>query len=212
MAATKPFDFLAFARLIYRERRGAHPERFLLPALYGGESRRRFEALLVLEAPSVQFTVDRWKACRSAEQAVRCHREIFLNWADRGKQAHLFQALSENGLASATASHRVRSRASFFHRFYITDVWKDAGFGIPTRGRSYKDYWLSKLAIELRTVPARRVILVGGEAAVGARFVRPGTPIHYLPFPSQWITEQRFVDLVAELAKEIRGSRDKPSA
>ncbi len=205
MAATKPFDFLAFARRIYREKRRVHPKRFLLPALYGGDSRRRFEAVVVLEAPSVQFTVDRWKACGSAEQAVQCHREIFIDWAFRGKQAHLFQALSENGLTSSTAPHRVRSRVTFFRRFYITDVWKDAGFGIPTRDRSYKDYWLSKLAIELGTVPARRVILVGDQAAVGRRFVRPGTPVHYLPFPSQWMTEQRCIDLVAELAEEIRG-------
>jgi hypothetical protein len=89
------FDFTAFAQKIYCDSPEIYlvppaiekEERFLLPALYGGEvgdgdSRGRFEALIVLEAPSISFTKAAWnrywtKQCASPEEAISRHREIF---------------------------------------------------------------------------------------------------------------------------------------
>src|SRR5688500_12715179 len=96
------FDFADFARTIYSEKSGAHAEPFLLPALYGGSATDGYEAVFVLEAPSVSFTEARWKRCDSANIAVQQHRRIFHEWAYRGKAAHLFVAMDKaTGVADA---------------------------------------------------------------------------------------------------------------
>jgi hypothetical protein len=203
-SAALPFDFKAFARAIYRERPAAHPQRLLLPALYGGEDGQRYEALFVLQEPSIQFTVQRWKACGSVEMAIQLHRSIFLDWAFMGKQAHLFEALWRRTGRGTSISRPEAAGKKFFRRFYVTDIWKDARFGVEV-DRKYKDYWLAKLAIELQNVPARRVIFIGKEAERGRSLVRKGMTSHCIPFPSQWISEGQFKGWVEELMHEIRG-------
>jgi hypothetical protein len=79
----QPFDFAEFAHRIYLERPNEANQPFLLPALYGGESRGRYEAMFVLEAPSASFTRARWEPCSTPQEAIAIHRRIFLDWAHR---------------------------------------------------------------------------------------------------------------------------------
>jgi hypothetical protein len=191
------FDFLAFAREIYTERPSAYAsKRFLLPALYGGEAVAEYEALFVLEAPSVSFTEARWTPCTSTEDAVRNHRRIFADWACRGKQVYLFQHLF------------LPSKENFYKRFYITDIWKDSAFNENKRNIEYRRYWMSKLSTELNQVRARNIIFVGREAAVAGRpLIQNRTAlIHEIPFPSQWISNEQFKGYVDSLAQRLRGN------
>jgi hypothetical protein len=197
------FDFTEFARRIYLDRPDAHRHPFLLPALYGGESSQRYEALFVLQDPSVSFTEHHWKPCETAEMAIRTHRTIFLEWAHRGKQSHLFRLFEESLSSGAKPSPIGTASKGFFRRFYVTDIWKDAAFKQNGRDREYREYWLAKLALELENVRARRVIFVGQEAELGQRFVPSGTQIHHIPFPGQWIAEEVFKGHVARLGKEV---------
>src|SRR5947207_244750 len=106
--------------------RTAMEEKFLLPALYGGETHdgqasESFEALVVLDAPSVSFTRNEWKTyaapCASPAEAVSRHRKIFFKWAfGEQRQAELFSGL----LGGKPATEE-----QFFRRLYITDIWKD---------------------------------------------------------------------------------------
>jgi hypothetical protein len=195
-----PFDFYGFAKGIYEETAGVHPQSFFLPALYGGESSERYEVLFVLEAPSVSFTEYRWSPCYTTEKAIQNHRAIFFDWAYSGKQAHLFRLFDPTPSTSA----------EFFQRFYVTDMWKDAEFKMRRGDRAYKEFWFSKLEIELQKVPARRVIFFGNEALRGKRFVRngvnDGVPLHHIRLPS-YITEEEFKGHVARLAEEMRTGR-----
>jgi hypothetical protein len=197
------FDFTEFARNIYREKLEAHRLPFLLPALYGGELSQNYEALFVLEAPSVSFTEKHWRPCHTTEMAIQTHRAIFLKWAYRSKRAHLFKSLEQTDSESTLLSPIGLSNTEFFRRFYVTDIWKDAAF-MKRKDREYKEYWLSKLATELEMVSARRVIFIGKEAERGRCFVPSGIPTHSVPFPSRWITEEDFKRHVARLAEEIR--------
>ena len=92
--------------------------------------------------------------------------------------------------------------SAFFRRYYVTDIWKDDAF----RGsdRSYRDYWLSKLQIELAAVSTRRVIFVGRQAERGKKFVAAPTPVHYVPFPGQWAAT--FDADVINVINEIRAT------
>ena len=198
MASTvSPFRFEEFAKDIYREISNAHRQPFLLPALYGGEfSEELYEALFVLEAPSVSFTEARWKQCNTAEDAIRNHRRIFLDWAYSGKQAHLFNLF-------------MTSSTDFYRRFYVTDVWKDAAFRERIGDSKYREYWRSKLAVELQHVRTRRVIFVGREAALAGRPLIKNRLIHEIPFPSHRISDEQFKRYVDILAQEL-GIRPGP--
>lgn len=197
MAPTLPvFPFEDFARDIYRERSNVHSQPFLLPALYGGELVEEYEALFVLEEPSVPFTEARWKQCNTTEAAIRNHRQIFLDWAYRGIRALLFKSLF------TTVEY------DLFKRFYVTDVWKDAAFKENRRNQGYREYWLSKLAIELQHVCTRCVIFVGKEAARAGRPLIQGRRIlaYDIPFPNR-ISRERFKEHVASLAGNLHGLR-----
>ena len=213
MVSVAVFDFTDFARGIYSENpeiylmtmpmraqantdidpkflnvaalRIAIEEKFLLPALYGGatiygEASCPFEVLVVLEAPSKDFTKKLWRArCASPEEAIDMHREIFFQWAFKKQtlQAELFRGLVGEP-----------SRADFFRRLYITDVWKDAAFREHRKpsNPAYERYWRSKLQTELSSVATKRVIFVGAEARrYGWDYVRPGIPRDHIPFPTK---------------------------
>jgi hypothetical protein len=203
-STSSSFDFTEFARNIYREKHTAHQQPFLLPALYGGESSQTYEALFVLEAPSVSFTEKLWRPCDTTEIAIQTHRAIFLDWAYRGKQAYLFRSFDQMSLENVPYSPTELPKPEFFRRFYVTDVWKDAAFKENRRDRKYEEYWLSKLAIELEMVSARRVIFIGREAELGRPFVPNGIPTHHIPFPSRWAKD--FQGDVVRLTEEIRTS------
>jgi hypothetical protein len=198
------FDFLDFARTIYSENPGVYEvpmslraqvnanidsnvvnvdalriaieEKFLLPALYGGDASDgdMFEALVVLEAPARPFTKERWKTpCATPEEAVSRHRKIFFEWAFRGLQAELFY-----GLVGRPPTPEI-----FFRRLYITDVWKDAAFS--EKNPSYEHYWQSKLEKEIRSVATEHVIFVGAPARdFGQRYVPKDKHAHSIDFPS----------------------------
>ena len=159
---------------------------------------QRHEVLFVLEAPSESFTDRRWKECDATEVAIKAHRAIFFEWAKSGKQAHLFRLF-----CPMSPDRRWPSLAESFQRFYVTDIWKDGAFKKLGGDREYREYWLSKLSVELREVPTSRIILVGGEAARGQKLARKGTPVYRIPFPSQWVSEEKFKEHVSSLAREI---------
>jgi hypothetical protein len=193
------FRFEEFAKDIYREIPNAHRQPFLLPALYGGDCAAEYEALFVLEAPSVSFTEDHWRQRSTPEPedangAIKNHRRIFLEWAYNGKQAYLFKSLF------------MTSSADFYRRFYVTDVWKDAAFRERSGDLKYSEYWLAKLAVELQHVSTRHVIFVGKEAALaGWPFIKNRAVFkHKIPFPSQWISNEQFKGYVDTLAQELR--------
>ncbi len=183
------FDFITFAREVYSDSPKTYPvpislraranagldltldrqhvatameERFLRPALYGGETHNEqagesFEALVVLEAPSVPFTRREWKnyevPCASPEEAVSRRRKIFFKWAfGEQRQAELF-----GGLLGGKPATEVE----FFQRLYITDIWKDPAL---TNERSHLRYWQSKLEEEIRGTPTRDVVFLGESA------------------------------------------------
>ena len=198
------FDFTEFARNIYRENPKAHQQPFLLPALYGGEADQTYEALFVLQDPSVSFTEKLWRPCDTTEMAIQTHRAIFLDWAHRDNQAYLFKSFDRTVSEDSPLSPVGLSSTDFFRRFYVTDVWKDAAFVENRRNREYKEYWLSKLAIELAMVSARRIVFIGREAERGRPFVLNGIPTHYITFPS-W-RRKDYQDHVVRLAEEIRSS------
>ena len=201
------FNFTEFAREIYSNSPDIYVEplriedRFLLPALYGGEAAHGevsgpFKALIVLEEPSRSFTKDRWTQCTTPEEAIVRHREIFFEWAfEKPERAELFRIFVDN---PSTAR-------DFFRRVYITDIWKDAAFrenrkrGNPGYGR----YWRSKLAIEIRSVATEWVIFVGRQARSGCQHVPPGTPKRCLVFPS-W-HNPTFEAEVQRLRAEVHG-------
>lgn len=191
------FDFNEFARTIYREVPHAHQQPFLLPALYGGALNQSYEALFVLEEPSVPFTEKHWKPCHAPEIAIQTHREIFLKWAYRGKQAHLFSMFEQQGSADCR-------KKKFFARFYVTDIWKDAAFKHRRKDQKYMDYWVSKLASELENIPAKRVVFIGEEAKQGRQFVRDTIPAHFICFPHRFISNEDFKREVTRLTEEIR--------
>ncbi|MGO9095482.1 MAG: hypothetical protein ACLQGV_09690 [Bryobacteraceae bacterium] len=204
------FDFAAFAQEIYRDNpkiyrvaaslraqanagtgpaldaddvRIALEERFLLPALYGGEEGQEsetFEAMVVLEAPSVPFTRKEWKTwaapCATPEEAISRHRKIFFKWAFAERcSAELFGGLL--GGTPATAEE-------FFRRLYITDIWKDAAF---TNEPTYKQYWQSQLEEEISGVSAEDVIFVGRPAHDYGKKCLPKGKRHYrFPFPKPY--------------------------
>ena len=190
------FDFCGFARQIYADSPDIDQkplqlnvgEKFLLPALYGGNATGNdadgtFQALVVLEAPSVRFTRENWKSptdsfdCASAVEAVSRHRRIFFKWASSGLQAELFRILVP----------KFSTPDELFRRLYITDIWKDAGFRANSNSH-YKEYWKQKLAFELRCVPCKRVIFVGEEARkFGWNLVPVGMRRDAVPFPN-WRT------------------------
>ena len=205
-STTTPFDFTEFAQDIYRQISDAHPQPFLLPALYGGISDQTYDALFVLEAPSVSFTEKRWLSCSTPEEAIQIHRAIFFDWAFRGKQAHLFSSIYRTGSNYDSPAPTKITIVEFFSRFYVTDIWKDAAFKVRGKDQWYRDYWLSTLADELNKVPTQRIIFIGKEARQGLQFVRQGIPIHFVPFPSQWISEDDFKWHVARLMEEINSS------
>jgi hypothetical protein len=103
--------------------RTATEEKFLLPALYGGgatheQASKSFEALVVLEAPSVPFTRKEWNTwaalCASPTEAIDRHRKIFLKWAfAEQRAAKIFGGLLRGKPATAE---------EFFRRLYITDI------------------------------------------------------------------------------------------
>lgn len=196
-----PFDFREFARNIYQEHFSIHPEPYLLPALYGGESSYIYEALFVLQAPSVSFTETRWRQCNNPETAIQQHRAIFLDWAYRGYQFHLFTAFGPE------------PSINFFRRLYVTDVWKDAGISkCIFENSEYKRYWRSKLAFELENVPTRCVITVGREAQIEVGmlkrkgFLRPDTQLLHISFPSgqqRGITQEGYKNEVATLIEQL---------
>jgi hypothetical protein len=191
-------------------------ERFLLPALYGGDEVRgsdphsRFDFLVVLEGPSVSFTKNLWKKlwsgeCESGHDAVRRHRRIFFDWAFfREPQAELFRVLVR---APSTDEE-------FFRSVYITDIWKDGAFK-TNRKRSnpgYREHWRSLLAGELRGTRTKAVIFVGRQAKTyGWNLVPAGTPRYYVPFPKR---TKRFrvglQQLIANLRADGHISCDTP--
>lgn len=205
IASVAVFDFIDFARGIYAENSDACEDRYLLPALYGGEidhgeTGGRFKALVVLEAPSVSFTKDRWTQCATIEDAITRHREIFFEWAFIEPQADLFRSLV--GKPSTVQD--------FFRRLYITDVWKDAAFKENLKRsnpdyRGYGRYWRSKLELEIKKIATERIIFIGEQArSSGYHQVPPGTPVHCLDFPS-W-RNKTFKAGVQQLIADIHGA------
>jgi hypothetical protein len=180
------FDFYEFARQVYAECKGVHAQRFLLPALYGGCQTGEYEAAFVLESPSVSFTEKRWQRASSPEDAVHTHRRIFHEWAYTGKARILFDAVDRATLGEI--SRATASCGAFFHRYYVTDIWKDDRFR-QDKSKRYRDYWLAKLREELHGVSAKRVIFVGREAEKAILTTPVGVSTHYVPFPGQWISE-----------------------
>ncbi|SPF50615.1 hypothetical protein SBA4_4450002 [Candidatus Sulfopaludibacter sp. SbA4] len=210
------FDFTAFAQKIYSENPEAHKQEFLLPALYGGEidhgdTSSKFKALVILIAPSVSFTADRWTTqCTTVEKAITRHREIFFDWAfSEPKQAELAQLF--RGLISASACACAQD---FFRRVYITDIWKDTANETKLKlnnpdCRRYGRYWRSQLENEIKSVPTERVIFVGKPArAAGWRHVPDGTPRHWLDFLTRW-NEEAFKAQVQQLLSEIQKERKR---
>jgi hypothetical protein len=204
-----PFNFTEFARSIYTESARVHPEPFLLPACYGGEQTETYEALFVLEAPSVPFTERRWCTCGTVEAAIQMHREVFIKWAYRGKPAQLFTAVDKLLLNDALPP---LNRSDFFRRYYVTDLWKDAAFKDFGHAREYQEYWLSKLAVELNNVSTRRMIFIGKEAAKGASLAPASVPVHFLPFPGQWRSADVVAADVQRLIEDIRIEKTRPDA
>ena len=165
--------------------RTAIEEKFLLPALYGGDAgqgqaTKSFEALVVLEAPSVPFTRKEWKTwaapCTSPAEAINRHRKIFFKWAfAEQRHAELFSGLL--GGKPATAEE-------FFRRLYITDIWKDAAF---TKKPNYVRYWQSQLEREISGISTEDVVFVGKPAQkYGEKCLAKGKRHYRFPFPKPY--------------------------
>jgi|GEM_PF-5296119 len=193
------FDFTEFARTIYSERPQLHPK-YLMPAMYGGEPTLMYDALFVLQDPNESFTATRWEPCETVEAAIKIHRRVFLAWASQLFPDILFGAFHAGA-------------ADFFERFYVTDFWKDGKFKERDKHPEDKQYWRSKLAIEMMKVPARCIITVGNVARteVGQlkrkRLVWEGVPIHHVSFPSReqrGITPEGYKKEVAALIEKIQ--------
>jgi hypothetical protein len=196
------FTFVNFARAIYHDKTGAHQSPFLLPALYGGklgQGDKPYEALFVLLEPSIQKTEEGWKKrkqpCDTADKAIQRHRDIFLEWAykSNSNQVLLFECFSPTG-------------ADLFQRFYVTDIWKDRTPSRPTTSEAGQ-YWMKKLAIELREVSAERIIFVSDDAKrYGVPLIHHGsTPhLHDIPHPQRpGMTRQQWEGYVTKLRVEI---------
>jgi hypothetical protein len=198
------FDFLAFAAQIYEEVPASAHGRFALPALYGGETTPECQAVFVLEAPSVPFTVARWQKCANAEDAVRRHRAIFYEWASLRTPGKLFAALDRK---ICEQLEPVDSERAFFRRFYITDIWKDAAFKLQrTDRKAYRAYWMTKLEMEFEGVGAQRVVFVGREAERGRSLVPKGIPSYYVPFPSWSLSDAQIATEISRLKSELTSS------
>jgi len=183
------FNFVEFAATIYRENPQAYVEPFLLPALYGGEVCREYEAMFVLQAPSLKFTLQYWgDPCDTDENAIERHRQIFLKWAYMPKsfQIDLFRSFDPTG-------------STFFQRFYVTDLWKDARTEttaespedyleahwlatLPTR--QYNEYWDKQLELELNNVPTKHIIFVGREPEKRQGLLHREVYTYHIDFPS----------------------------
>jgi hypothetical protein len=248
------FDFTTFAREIYSDNpqiyalpmslraqvnagrmptlsaedvRTATEEKFLLPAIYGGEVgdvklSKTFEALVVLEAPSVSFTREEWKKykapCATPAEAIDRHRKIFFKWAFVNEfPRKLFEGLLKGKPATAD---------EFFGRLYITDIWKDA---VCTAGRKepdYKRYWQSQLEKEIRGIRTDSIVFVGNQAKTHGEICVPKDKRlrrYPLPFPTsrnnsfdtelQKALEQFHRDTkIAELEREIEELQRKIKA
>jgi hypothetical protein len=212
LTSVTAFDFPTFAQEIYSENPKIYPvpiplraqvnagidpalnaddvrialeERFLLPALYGGEAGQGqasepFEALVVLEAPSVPFTRKEWKtwaeSCASPAEAINRHRKIFFKWA--------FAERSHADLFSGLLGGKPPTEEEFFRRLYITDIWKDAAF---TKERNYVQYWQSQLEKEISGISTEDVVFVGKPAyKYGKKCVPKGKRHYRFPFPKPY--------------------------
>ena len=165
--------------------RVALEERFLLPALYGGEvgheqSSASFEAMVVLEAPSVQFTRKEWKTwaepCASPAEAINRHRKIFFKWA--------FAEQSHDDLFRGLLGGKPSTEEEFFRRLYITDIWKDAAF---INERHYVQYWQSQLEKEISGITTEDVVFVGKPAyKYGKKCLPRNKRCYRFPFPKPY--------------------------
>ncbi|MEO5924973.1 MAG: hypothetical protein ABIR70_14225 [Bryobacteraceae bacterium] len=204
------FDFTAFAREIY-----ADPERpvlgdeeqYLLPALYGGdlgdgEGSIKYAALVVFQNPLFTFTKERWKTpCTSPTEAIKRHRQIFFQWLTT-KETELGELVRELADSPSNAE-------DLFRRVYVTDIWKDAkdtrDVNNSKKHRLCRDYWRSKLKIEVATIAAERVIFIGKEARWGSAHVPNGTRQRSLVFPAWGKNRKIFTMEVRKLIADIRG-------
>ena len=101
---------------------------------------------------------------------------------------------------------------SFYRQCYITDLWKDALHGTPTYGvlnkegrKEYRDYWTSKLKIELQHVCTECVIFVGKQPAnVGRPLLKDRVPHWKMPFPTK---KKEFEDALKKLEKRIQDGK-----
>jgi hypothetical protein len=202
-------------------------ERFLLPAVYGGEVgteklRTTFEALVILEAPSVPFTREEWKKykspCATPADAIDRHRKIFFKWAfDKQLPRKLFTGLLRDEPATPE---------EFFRRLYITDIWKDAAGPAARKEPDYTRYWQSQLKEEIRGIRADSVVFVGNQAKTYGQKCVPNDKqlrSYAVPFPtsrnSTFDTELRKVleefhrdAQIAELEREIAELQRKTKA
>jgi hypothetical protein len=201
------FNFTDFAREIYYENSEVREEKFLLPALYGGnladgEGRGKFKALVVLQNPLFTFTRERWRTqCATPEDAVERHREIFFQWWRLRQNPELTELFRIFVDKPSTAEE-------FFQRVYVTDIWKDAKDTEDVisrkKDREYGHYWRSKLAIEIKGVAAatERVIFVGAQARSGFQFVPVGTRARCVVFPD-WGHKKTFAAEFQQLIADI---------
>ncbi len=222
------FDFTSFAEEIYSDSPKIYPipmslrsqanagkdttlnpddvpiavqERFLLPALYGGKEGKTFEALVVLEAPSVPFTREEWRTwtapCASCAEAIERHRRIFYKWAFAEKRpAKLFSGLLKG---------KPETVEQFFQRLYITDMWKDAAW---INEPQYVQYWQSKLEKEIRGVATKDVIFVGKSAhQYGERCVPKDKRCHHVPFPTR--RNKNFDTELQRLLEDFHNARSR---
>jgi hypothetical protein len=182
-----------------RQKPEAHSVPYLLPALYGGElngNGEQYEALFVLQDPSLGETERNWRRCETPEEAVQLHRSIFTGWAFKlsTNQCRLFQTFS--GAFGKTEN-------PFFKRFYVTDIWK-AGLGTND-----KRFWRGKLRIELREVRAKRIIFIGSQALTARVLLRKGTKYHHIRFPYAGLSD--YATNVAQLLQEIEKDESLPT-
>jgi hypothetical protein len=204
------FDFLAFAREIYADPERpviGEEDRYVLPALYGGDlgdgqGSNKFMALVVLQNPLFTFTKERWKTpCTTPAEAIKRHRQIFFQWLSTKdtELGELFRHLADSP----------SNVEDLFRRVYITDIWKDAkdtgDVNIRKKHRPYRDYWRSKLKIEITKVPTERVIFIGKEARWGYGHVPDETRRRSLVFPTWGKNRKIFEMEVRQLIADVRG-------
>jgi hypothetical protein len=147
--------------------------------MYGGEPtyvRRPFR----LQDPIESFTAPRWEPCETVEAGIKIHRRVSLLWASQ-----LFPDI----LSGHFMRERRISSSDLCHR-----LLEDGKFKERDKHPEDKQYWRSKLAIEMMKVPARCIITVGNVARteVGQlkrkRLVWEGVPIHHVSFPQPGAT------------------------